>query len=230
MREFAKYLTGYYTNRPTIAKRLRRKRLAPLVDMISEVYRKKGSVRILDIGGVGQYWSLLEDDIFQKFNVHVVLFNLPGRAGLYQKDYLSYCYGDATGDLWSVLDPASFDIIHSNSVIEHLGDWRQMQRFAHNITAFPGGYFVQTPNFWFPIEPHCMTPFFHWLPRPVRVAVLQRVSLGYWRKADSVSQAVLTIESARLLDRAMVAALFPDATLHREKVLFLTKSFVAIRR
>jgi 2-polyprenyl-3-methyl-5-hydroxy-6-metoxy-1,4-benzoquinol methylase len=137
--------------------------------------------------------------------------------------------GDATGDLWEGIDSTSFDLIHSNSVVEHVGDWTKMQNFADNIKKFEGAYFVQTPNYWFPIEPHCMTPFFHWLPKPMRVSLVKNFALGHWKKAGSVSEAVSKVERIRLLDKKMFSSLFDDADIKSEKVLLLNKSFLAIR-
>ena len=124
---------------------------------------------------------------------------------------------------------SEFDLIHSNSVLEHVGDWSKMMRFAKNITSFHGGYFVQTPNFWFPIEPHAMTPVIHWLPKPLRVWLVSLRSLGCWPRGKTVSESVTIVESARLLSRSMVKELFADSVIHAERVAGLTKSFYAVR-
>ena len=80
---------------------------------------------------------------------------------------------------------------------------------------------MQTPNRWFPIEPHYQVPLFQFLPRPLRRAINKRFTLGfqpkgYWEE--------ITLLSARDLKR-----LFPDATIHRERVFGLTKSLMAVR-
>ncbi|EAV45143.1 hypothetical protein SIAM614_14048 [Stappia aggregata IAM 12614] len=104
-----------------------------------------------------------------------------------------------------------------------------MRKFASNIKHFHGGYFVQTPNFWFPVEPHCMTLFFHWLPKPLRVWLVAHFSLGHWDKGANTDEAVEIVESARLLSKSMFKALFDDALIKQEKFLFLTKSFMGVR-
>jgi 2-polyprenyl-3-methyl-5-hydroxy-6-metoxy-1,4-benzoquinol methylase len=58
----------------------------------------------------------------------------------------------------------SFDIVFSNSVIEHVGDAESQQQFAHEIARVGRAYWVQTPNRRFPVEPHLLTPFLHFLP------------------------------------------------------------------
>jgi len=91
-------------------------------------------------------------------------------------------------------------------------------------------YYVQTPNFWFPYEPHFRVPFFHWLPEQVRVRLLMRFSLGYFRKADSIDKAMSNVESVRLIDRKQLAELFPDATIRAERICGFSKSIIAIRQ
>lgn len=229
MGSIAKYLTNYHSDKKTFAKEFRKKRIRPFMRMIEKVFREKGSVSILDIGGTRQYWKIVGDDFLSHHNVTITVVNLPEEIQPKEDELFKFVLGDATGDLWSVLDKTAFDLIHSNSVIEHVGDWSKMTRFARNIAEFQGGYFVQTPNFWFPVEPHCMTLFFHWLPKPTRVALVCWRSLGHWRRAKTVSEAVYMVETVRLLSRSMFFALFPDADIVPEKFLFLNKSFVAIR-
>ena len=59
---------------------------------------------------------------------------------------------------------ASFDIAFSNSVIEHLSTFENQARMAAEVRRVARAYWVQTPNFWFPIEPHFLVPAWHWLP------------------------------------------------------------------
>jgi hypothetical protein len=52
---------------------------------------------------------------------------------------------------------------------------------------------------------------------------------GFHDRAASLAEAVRTFESATLLDKSMMSALFPDADLVEEKVLGLTKSLMAVK-
>ncbi|TKB47823.1 class I SAM-dependent methyltransferase [Ferrimonas sediminicola] len=123
----------------------------------------------------------------------------------------------------------SFHLVHSNSVIEHVGEWSRMKQFASEVARVGQGYFVQTPHYWFPVEPHCLTPCFHWLPRPWRLALVQRFALGNWPRAAGLDDAVRIVDSARLLNRPMMAQLFPGASLLDERLAGLPKSIIAIR-
>ena len=211
--------------------RLRSKRIAPLLEMIDEVFACRGSVRIIDVGGTEEYWNLVPPEFLDSRNVHITIVNFPGGArGSAATDRITHEFGDGC-DLVAYQDK-EFDISHSNSVLEHVGTWSKMAMFARELSRVSEQYFVQTPNFWFPMEPHFMVPFFHWLPEPTRVWILRRFTLGgRWRLgANSIDEAVRLVESARLLSRAMFVELFSDAEIRTERFLFLTKSFVALRR
>lgn len=88
---------------------------------------------------------------------------------------------------------------------------------------------MQTPNYWFPVEPHSVTPGFQFLPFPARLSLVRRFALGDWPRAENVDEAVRIVQSARLLNRAMMGSLFPDARLATERFLGLPKSIIAIR-
>jgi hypothetical protein len=90
-------------------------------------------------------------------------------------------------------------------------------------------HFIQTPYFWFPIEPHCRTPFFHWMPESWRLRLVMSRRLGFWPRAKDVDSAMKQVQSAVLLDRRMYQSLFPDSDVRPERFLALTKSLVALR-
>jgi hypothetical protein len=114
-----------------------------------------------------------------------------------------------------------FDVAFSNSVIEHVPPERQ-QAFANEISRVANRYWVQTPNRYFPIEPHYQVPLFQFLPDRVRRWLNSRFTLGWQGKGEW--------EEITLLGAGDMRRLFPDAEIHRERVLGLTKSLIAVRR
>jgi SAM-dependent methyltransferase len=108
-----------------------------------------------------------------------------------------------------------FDVAYSNSVIEHVVEPGDRRALASELTRVGGRYFVQTPNRWFPVEPHALLPLVHWLPR--------RVGRRLWRLGVSDDP----FEETLLLDARELQQLFPDATIVRERLGPLTKSLVA---
>ena len=123
----------------------------------------------------------------------------------------------------------SFDIVHSNSVIEHVGNWDNMVSFANEVRRLAPKYWVQTPYFWFPVEPHCMTLFFHWLPWVVRVRLVMWFSLGNWARRETVDSAVKAVQDANILDQFLLKSLFPDARVKVERAFLLPKSLIMVR-
>jgi hypothetical protein len=202
----------------------RRRRFGLVLRSVDRILSRQRSCRILDVGGVPEYWENVRDLVGQR-NCHVTLVNLTSYS--INSSFFTSLAGDARDLSW--LPDKSFDLVHSNSVIEHVGRWQDMKAMAHEVRRLAASYFLQTPYFWFPIEPHCATAFFHWLPRPIRISMLMRRPRWNWGQAPDVGAAMQLIESTVLLDYQMLAALFPDAIIHRERFFGLTKSLIAIR-
>jgi hypothetical protein len=201
----------------------RQQRLKRLLSMVDEIVAARETCRILDVGGWVDYWQFLEP-LWRDRPIHITMVNLvqvpvPDRR-------FSSLIGDAR-DL-SQLDDLSFDLVHSNSVIEHVGLWRDQCKMAQEVRRLAARYFVQTPNYWFPLEPHLRTPFIHWLPEPWRVTIVRNRACGYFPRAQSYDDARNILDDARLLDAKAMATLFPDAVIERERFAGFTKSLIAI--
>ncbi|HYH58752.1 MAG TPA: class I SAM-dependent methyltransferase [Thermoleophilaceae bacterium] len=108
-----------------------------------------------------------------------------------------------------------FDIAYSNSVVEHLPP-ADRPAFAAELRRAGGRWLVQTPNRAFPIEPHSLLPFVHWLPR------------GLGRRLWRLGVSGDPYDEVRLLGIRELRALLPDAVIVRERFGPLTKSFVAV--
>jgi SAM-dependent methyltransferase len=106
-----------------------------------------------------------------------------------------------------------FDLAYSSSVVEHVPPARRAA-FAAEVRRVARGWFVQTPARSFPIEPHALLPFAHWLPVGLRRRYWKLGASGAWEEID-------------LLGRREVEALFGPAA--PERVGPLTKSWVCVR-
>lgn len=224
--KIAKKLTNY-RDPHSFASRRRSKRIGPLLKMIEGIYAVNGAVKILDVGGTEIYWNIVPPEFLDSMNVQITILNLPGVKMPGDHGRFRFAVGD--GCNLREFEDNSFDIVHSNSVLEHVGEYERMVQFAREISRIAPRYFVQTPNFWFPVEPHCMVPFFHWLPEPLRISLVLRFNLGHWTMASSVQIAVQTVQSARLLSRTLMCSLFPDGKLVKERFLGFPKSLIVIR-
>jgi len=107
-----------------------------------------------------------------------------------------------------------FDLAYSSSVIEHVPPARRA-RFAGEVRRVARGFYVQTPAWSFPLEPHALLPGAHWLPPAARERYWRLGAQGPW-------------EDVALLRRWELRALFPEGAVLPERVGPLTKSWVAI--
>lgn len=215
----------------SLSSRLRARRDVRLRALVSAVHAHKGSVRIIDMGGTPEYWHRVGLDFLRGSNARVTITNLHetelGR-GQRDVDIFEFATGDAC-DLRDVPDNA-FDIAHSNSVIEHVVTWENMRKFARETRRVAPWHYVQTPYFWFPIDPHFYKmPFFHWMPHPARAKLLTRLPLAHAGRISTLEKAHQIVEGAKLLDRAQMNILFPDSRISFERFYGLPKSLIAIR-
>ena len=177
---------------------------------------------ILDVGGHSSYWQHVP------ISSQITILNLtPTDPTLKYPERFTYRMGDGRN---LPFPDQSFDIVHSNSVIEHLRTYDDQQRFAREALRVGRNVFVQTPNRWFPIEPHLITPFFHYLPKKFQRFFLPWLSLrGLFRAGDNLELKEL-FEEVRLLSHSEVKRLFPTCSIHRERLFGLTKSFMVVRK
>ena len=110
---------------------------------------------------------------------------------------------------------ASFDLVYSNAVIEHLSP-EQQQRFANEVQRVGRGWFIATPNRWFPVEPHYHLPFIQFLPQ-----AQQRALAAF---AGRVPYPVLN-----LLGRSDLRRLFPASKIIGCRVTLYAETLIALR-
>jgi SAM-dependent methyltransferase len=180
-----------------LAARARRRRHARLFALT----RLPSGARVLDVGCGPIGLRALEPEL-DITGVDVI--DMPGYPG-------PFVQADASEGLPFAQD--EFDLVYCSSVIEHVPPARRAP-FAAELKRVGRGWFVQTPAFSFPIEPHSLLPGAHWLPPRVRRA--------YWRLGASG-----TWEEIALLRRTEIEALFGPA--RAERMGPLVKSWVCVR-
>src|SRR5207237_8356757 len=98
----------------------------------------------------------------------LTILNKPGVA---RTDYASHhSINFVDGDACNVgsLSKPVFDVVFSNSVIEHVGNADKRKEFAREVLRLGRSYWVQTPSMWFPMEAHCGMPFWWFYPEAIR--------------------------------------------------------------
>lgn len=188
-----------------------------------KAFRITAETRVLDIGGTPFNWAL------SPVQPRLTILNMP-RASEPVPEGVSWVAAD--GCALPFKDRA-FDVVFSNSVIEHLATWERQQAFASEVARVGVRYYVQTPNRWFPVETHLLTPFVHYLPKRWQAPLVRRWSV--WEMVTGIGgeRKQFYIEhylgDVLLLDGTGMRALFPDATVQRERFVGLTKSLIASR-
>jgi SAM-dependent methyltransferase len=124
-----------------------------------------------------------------------------------------FVQADVTGPL--PFADGEFDLAYSSSLVEHLPPAAR-PAFAAEVRRVARGWYVQTPAYGFPLEPHALLPAAHWLPPTLRRPYWRLGVAGEW-------------EDISLLRRRELAALFPGGALHAERTLGLAKSWISVR-
>ena len=177
---------------------------------------------ILDVGGYPWFWqSFPKPHQITLLNPHVV----PGLADQYAGQFRF-----VAGDGCKLEFPdRSFDIVFSNSVIEHVGTFARQQAFAAEARRVGRALWIQTPAREFFIEPHLLTPFIHYLPRSVQARLLRYFTVWGLMTRPSPKEVAGFLDEVRLLTYREMQELFPDCQILRERFMGFTKSYVAVR-
>jgi hypothetical protein len=175
--------------------------------------------RVLDLGGKPGFWS---DPAVLERPLEITCLNLRGvpSTRLAGQTTIEVIQGDATDP---PVDPASFDLVFSNSVVEHVGNSEAISAFV-DVTRRGPRYFLQTPNRFFPIEPHFVLPLHFLLPRRLKAAIVMVWDRGPRRR--TYKQALDRVDEIHLLTRRELEQLFPDATIVVDRKWFLPKSYM----
>jgi hypothetical protein len=224
MRDLSRRLTD--PERRSVAAWTRGRRFAAFL----EHFPGLADMDVLDMGGEVHTW--LGSPVRPR---RVTLLNLDWKAdeqreriaAMPDADWLSAVAGDAC-DPPAELREQRFDLVFSNSVIEHVGGHQRRRAFARWAQALGEHYWVQTPNRYFPVEPHWVCPFVHWASPPVRARVMRRWPLGsFHNRATSFDESLQEVLWIELLSAPEFLSYFPGARLVRERIAGTTKSLVA---
>lgn len=216
-----------YKNSKSVEFGFRAKRFEEIRQIIQTILDEKGHAEILDLGGSEKYWLIGSDFIrANKSRLKFTIIN-PEVQESSDTSLFNFLVGDACDP--KLFDGRRFDFVHSNSVIEHVGNDEQILRFAKNTRRLGDRYYMQTPDFWFPYEPHFRFPGFQWMPATVRAWLMTKMRLGFFARQTNWNEAKDHVDSIRLLTSGQVKNLFPDAKIKRERFFGLSKSIMAIK-
>ena len=178
----------------------------------------KKPVSILDIGGKINFWE--NRGLAGNNDYKITIVNIEKETSKFSN--INYEIGDATN--LNKFNAKSFDIVHSNSVIEHLYNFNNQSKMASEILRIGKKYIVQTPNKYFFLEPHYLIPFFQFLPDKLKYLILTKTKMSRLKKWDK-KFASQYIEEIRLLSLKEMKLLFLSSKIYFEKFLGMNKSF-----
>ena len=197
------------------------RRRAARARWLVETFPDLATMSVIDLGGRLDTW---ERAPVRPKHVHIV--NLEPVAAD-PPEWAEVDHGDVCA-LPERIARRRYDLVYSNSVIEHLGGHERRLRFAEAVHRLADAHWVQTPYRFFPIEPHWVAPGMQFLPTAVRAAVAHRWPLAHSPAADR-ADALNSVLWTELLDRTQMRHYFPESTIRAERLFGLTKSLIAYR-
>lgn len=206
-------------------------------DLFVNLLQPKPDYRILDLGSATGTFAR---KIAARIPCQFTLADVTDHVAAVEHHGFEFVRLDPAADRLP-FDDAAFDIVLCNSVIEHVTlpeaecrrtdhdevVWREraraaQNRFASEIRRVSRGYFVQTPHRDFPFELHTWLPGVNWLPHNSTQRLVHYTN-RYWIKQCNYAD-------WQLLRPADLHGMFPDATLHVERLAGLPKSIIAFKR
>lgn len=203
--------------------RVRRERFNYLQEKIESLIVAKGSIKILDIGGETDYWKHIG---WHHENCTIYLLNLENAPG--QEEIPGFVRITGTA-LELPFQYGDFDLIFSNSVIEHVGSYANQVKFAEEVKRVSDRYIIQTPSIWFPLEPHSLIPFFQFIPHTIRALFIMIFDINYFPRQKTYKDALAMSKSTLMFSKKRFSQLFPEADIRVEHLFSLTKSYTAIK-
>jgi SAM-dependent methyltransferase len=128
--------------------------------------------------------------------------------------------GDACKLPWS---DKYFDVVFSNAVIEHVGNYEKQKRMAEEIMRVGKRWFVTTPNRWYPFEFHLRLPLVTWLPGTTYLKIGQLIAYnhisGKYTRGNKRSD-------LKLLSARELRELFPGSNIIKQRITFMAETLI----
>lgn len=179
----------------------------------------RDETKILDVGGGVRYWSYI------KCKPKITILNI-----FETKEELPLNVTWVVGDGRKMdFEDNEFDIVFSNSVIEHLQEGQDQYDLAKEIMRIGKSFFVQTPYRYAVIDSHYITFLVHWLPRNIQKKILRYTSVWGLVRKPPQERVNNMVNTTNLLNLSEMRRCFPGAKIRKERLLLLTKALIAYK-
>ena len=220
-----------HNNQNSIASKARGLRAKLFGLAVEKVYLSSSNdmegLSILDIGGTLEYWRMNARYLPANSVNSIEVVNLQHAAEVTELingiEFIAY-QGNALDR--NTLKQKTYDVVFSNSVIEHVGSLSDQKYFADNVNSLASYHFIQTPCETFPIEPHFYFPFFALLPLGLRSWLYRNFRLGWMGRERDWLKSRILCEETRLLNKRELLSIFPESNMLSERLFFLVKSWM----
>ena len=180
---------------------------------------------VCDIGGSRHYWEKVHTIIRPK---RLTILNVAddrqskSHTGFYKDLHIEVYDGRKIP-----YPDKHFDVIICNSVIEHVPR-KYRAGLLLEIDRCSKNFFIQTPSLIFPIEPHFMIPFVHWLPRVIskKLIVFGLYNIFARPGRDKLSS---YFDEVELLSLQEFRSYFPSGHIETEYFMGIPKSYTLFK-
>lgn len=145
------------------------------IERLLDLASRQGPIRMLEVGtgsgGIAHFFATHPGRRYQVTAVDVVDQRLV-RGGY---DF------HVVHDTVLPFPDASFDVVLTNHVIEHVGDQKAQLghlREVRRVLSSTGVGYLAVPNRWMFVEPHFRLPLLSWLPAPIADAYVRTSGRG----------------------------------------------------
>ena len=118
----------------------------------------------------------------------------------------------------------SFDIVHSNATIEHVGSYNDQISFIKEASRISKNHvFIQTPNRFYPIDFHTNLPLIHWLPKKIHRKILKFIGLNFYSMEENLN----LLSESNLIDICKKLDI-KNFKIIKHKLLFMTSNLILV--
>ena len=182
--------SGYYSNQPNpfdITSKMAMRERVKMFEMFMQLAAPTPETSVLDVG-VSADQHRPETNFFEKMYPHPARLTATGMedASFLERERPGVTFVLADGRTLPFPDH-SFDLVVSFAVLEHVGSRANQRRFIEELCRVGKRVFVTTPNRWFPVEFHTLSPFLHWLPAPTFRRILRSLGRDFYASEDQLN-------------------------------------------